>query len=81
MIAAFLRDVDGGFNYPVAMFSLFLVFVGMWTAGATWTGIRTGRILDIRHRGTKSYGVWVEREKNRVNSGIWSCEIQFSYYL
>jgi hypothetical protein len=78
MIAVFLRNVDGGFDYPVALLSLFIIF---WIPGLVlriYEGIRTGRILSPWSRGTHvTIGIWVEREKNP--GGFWFLVAFYSF--
>ena len=70
MIAAFLKNVDGDFNYPAAMFSLFLLFciAGMFLG--LYKAFRTGKILfSWTPRTAKTIEFYVKREKNRA--GFW----------
>ena len=65
MIAAFLKNADGDFDYPAAMFSAFLIFVISIVAFELYRAFKTGRILfawGFTFGGSGQF--YVEREKN-----------------
>jgi hypothetical protein len=63
MIAAFLKNDDGDFNYPVAMFSAFLLFVISLTILQLRRALYTGRIwFTYGYMGSSRF--WIYREKN-----------------
>jgi hypothetical protein len=65
MIAAFLKTIDGDFNYPVALMSLFLIFV---IAGIALELIKAPNRGRIRFS-WRSSQFWVERAGNPA--GFW----------
>ena len=70
MIAAFLKNVDGDFDYPAAMFSLFLIFCISGMIIGLYRAFHTGRILfSWTPRTARTIEFYVEREKNP--SGFW----------
>jgi hypothetical protein len=65
MSAAFLKTVDGDFDYPAALFSAFLIFAISGTACGLYRAFKTGRILfawGSRFGGSGQF--YVERAKN-----------------
>jgi hypothetical protein len=70
MIAAFLKNVDGDFDYPAAMLSLFLLFCITGMFFGLYRAFHTGRILFVwTPRTAKTIKFYVEREKNAL--GFW----------
>jgi hypothetical protein len=70
MIAAFLKNVDGDFDYPTALFSAFLIFAISGTAWGLYRALKTGRILFAWGSTFGGSGqFYVEREKN--STGFW----------
>ena len=71
MIAAFLKSVEGDFDYPAALFSAFLIFAIAATALGLYRAFKTGRILlawGFTFGGSGQF--YVEREKNPA--GFWA---------
>jgi hypothetical protein len=58
---AFLKNVDGDFDYPVAMFCVFLIFISSWGLMHLYKSLKTGRILfGIGCRGSQPIGLIVK---------------------
>ena len=68
MIAAFLKNDDGDFNYPAAMMSV-LLFLGIaWDVTHLCKSLTTGRILfGVTH---VSRVRWIERKNTSM--GFWT---------
>jgi len=74
MIAAFLKKVDGGFDYFAVIVSLFVVFVISWTI---WKLCRTPKkgFIEFGNRGSGSIFFHFERQKQPL--GYW---LLFAFY-
>jgi len=80
MIASFLKNVDGDFDYPAASFSLFIVFCIAGIILALYKAFHTGRILfSWTPRTAKTIKFYVEREKNPA--GFWFLAILYSFCI
>jgi len=78
MIATFLKNGDGDFDYPVALFSLFITFCIVGTILALYRAFHTGRILfSWTPLTAKTIEFYVEREKNPA--GFWFLAILYSF--
>ncbi|HEY4952534.1 MAG TPA: hypothetical protein VII71_04010 [Verrucomicrobiae bacterium] len=67
MIAAFLKNVDGDFDYPAAMLAAFMLFCIAGMLIGLYRAFHTGRILfSWTPRTAKTIEFYVEREKNAL---------------
>jgi len=70
MVAAFLKTVDGDFDYPATMVSAFFLFILVGVFFVLVRAIKTGRIpFSWTPRTAHTIEFTVEREKNPV--GFW----------
>jgi hypothetical protein len=70
MIAAFLKNVDGDFDYPAATLATFMLFCIAGVLIGLYRAFHTGRILfSWTPRTAKTIEFYVEREKNAL--GFW----------
>jgi hypothetical protein len=70
MLAAFLKNSDGDFDYPAAMLSLFFVFAVSGTLCGFFRAFKTGRILfswSFKYGGSGQF--YVDKKGNP--SGFW----------
>jgi len=74
MIAAFLKKVDGGFDYFAVIVSLFLAFAISWTLLKLCRAPQRG-FLELGNRGSGSIYFRCEREKQPL--GYW---LLFAFY-
>jgi hypothetical protein len=80
MIAAFLKNADVHFDYPVALFSLFFCFCIAGIGLALYRAFHTGRILfSWTPRTAKSTEFYVERERNPA--GFWFLAMLYSFCI
>ena len=67
MIAAFLKSTEGGFDYPAALFSAFVIFPLSWSFCELYRAFKTGRILvSVGSKCTGSGQLYVARETNPI---------------
>ena len=77
MIAAFLKNVDGDFDSPAALFCLFFVFCVAGLILSLYRAFRTGRILfSWTPRTAKTIEFYVEREKHPAR--FWFLAVLYS---
>jgi len=72
MIATFLKNADGQFDYVAVLVSAFMIFAIGGTTYGIYRGFQTGRILfswGFTYGGSGQF--YVEREKNPSGFGWW----------
>jgi hypothetical protein len=64
MIAAFLKNDDGNFNFPAALVSVFFILLTAWEINHLCKSLKNGRVLFDVPRSRISHVRWIERSNN-----------------